>query len=130
MEKGYYKEVEKTIHHEAVEGVEEKWHYEVAKEYPNGGKDVVRVVDVEGVSPKEAYDEVIKEKVWVDYTEEELTQLRIYELKELLTKSDYKAIKFAEGLYTEEEYEPIKEQRQAWRDEINRLEEMLSTDTK
>lgn len=47
---------------------------------------------------------------------------RIYELKQLLTESDYKAIKFAEGQLTEEEYTPIKQQRQAWRDEINQLE--------
>ena len=40
----------------------------------------------------------------------------------LLQASDYKAIKYAEGLLTEEEYTPIKEQRQAWRKEINRLE--------
>lgn len=50
-------------------------------------------------------------------------QRRIMELKELLYHSDYKAIKFAEGKLTEEEYAPIREQRQAWRDEINELEE-------
>jgi hypothetical protein len=40
----------------------------------------------------------------------------------LLQASDYKAIKYAEGLLTEDEYAPIKTQRQAWREEINRLE--------
>lgn len=39
-----------------------------------------------------------------------------------LQETDYKAIKYAEGLISEEEYHPIKVQRQAWRDEINKLE--------
>lgn len=51
--------------------------------------------------------------------------LQISELKKLLFDTDYQAIKYAEGLLTAEEYEPIKQQRQAWRDEINRLEAEL-----
>ena len=51
---------------------------------------------------------------------------RIEELKKNLANTDYQAIKHSEGLITEEEYAPIKAQRQAWRDEINRLEEELS----
>ena len=47
---------------------------------------------------------------------------RISELKSLLSATDYKAIKYAEGLINEEEYAPIKSQRQAYRDEINKLE--------
>ncbi len=50
---------------------------------------------------------------------------RISELKSLLFESDYRAIKYAEGLYTEEEYAPYKTQRQEYRDEINRLEKEL-----
>lgn len=44
-------------HHEAVEEVKEQSHYEVVKKYPNGGKDVKKIIDVEYVAPKEAYDE-------------------------------------------------------------------------
>lgn len=47
---------------------------------------------------------------------------RIAELKGLLAKTDYQAIKFAEGALTAEEYEQMRVQRQAWRDEINELE--------
>ena len=47
---------------------------------------------------------------------------RILELKRLLFDSDYKALKFSGGVMTEEEYAPIRAQRQAWRDEINELE--------
>ena len=50
---------------------------------------------------------------------------RINELKQLLKETDYRAIKYAEGCYTEEEYKPYKEQRQAYRDEINELEATL-----
>lgn len=50
---------------------------------------------------------------------------RIEELKALLKESDYRAIKYAEGLYTEEEYEPYKVQRKAYRDEINELEKII-----
>ena len=43
-------------------------------------------------------------------------------LKAKLAETDYKAIKYAEGLYSEEDYAPIKAQRQAFRDRINELE--------
>ena len=46
----------------------------------------------------------------------------ITKLKKLLSDTDYQAIKYAEGCYTEEDYAPIKAQRQAWRDRINELE--------
>ena len=66
----------------------------------------------------------------VDYdnTEDVLKQEkleRISELKSLLSATDYKAIKYAEGLLSEEEYAPIKSQRQAYRDEINELERAI-----
>lgn len=46
-------------------------------------------------------------------------------LKKLLADTDYKAIKYAEGLISETEYTITKAQRQAWRDEINAIEGML-----
>ena len=50
---------------------------------------------------------------------------RVAELKRNLAETDYRAIKYAEGQYTEEEYAPYKKQRQEWRAEINELEEKL-----
>lgn len=50
---------------------------------------------------------------------------QIMALKEELAASDYKAIKYAEGLITADEYEPIKAERQALRDRINELEKQL-----
>ncbi len=49
------------------------------------------------------------------------TQKRIDEYKANLARTDYQAIKYAEGLLTEAEYAPIKEQRQNWRYAINAL---------
>ena len=67
---------------------------------------------------------------YLDWREAQLarnTKLnRIQELKDFLAATDYQAIKHSEGLLTEEEYAAIKAQRQAWRAEINQLEEELA----
>ena len=55
----------------------------------------------------------------------EQAQERIKELKQILQQSDYKAIKFAEGVISEQDYESIKQMRQACRDEINELENLI-----
>ncbi len=52
-------------------------------------------------------------------------QKQIMLLTAKLQRTDYKAIKYAERLLSEEEYEPIKAERQAWRDEINELESKI-----
>ena len=49
----------------------------------------------------------------------------IEELKTKLQDTDYQAIKYAEGQISEEEYAPIKAERQAWRNKINELEAEL-----
>lgn len=46
----------------------------------------------------------------------------IIELKRKLRSTDYKAIKYAEGELSAEEYALIRLERRAWRDEINLLE--------
>lgn len=47
-------------------------------------------------------------------------------LKEQLAETDYKAIKFAEGWYTPEEYAVVKDERQRLRERINELEQELT----
>lgn len=63
------------------------------------------------------------------YTEDEIiikeNIQKIEEYKKKLEDTDYKAIKYLEGYYTDEEYEPIKQERQSYRDEINLLERRL-----
>lgn len=126
LEKGYLKEDTLTIHIDEVQAVEEQGHEEIIAEYPNGGKDVQYVIDVKGVAYQPAHDVEQAIYVYIPYTKAELTtmanQKRIAELKQLLKDSDYKAIKYAEGCYTEDEYKETKELRQSYRDEINQLE--------
>lgn len=129
MENGRYEEQIEIIHHDKIIGQEEISHYEVIKEYDNGGKDIIKVIDQPYIEEKDAYDEEIIKTIFVPYTNEEIEineiNNRINELKELLQQSDYKAIKYLEGYYTDEEYEPIKQERQSYRDEINLLERRL-----
>lgn len=63
------------------------------------------------------------EQVWEIVEDSPKTNEEIVaELKQKLAETDYQAIKYAEGWISEEEYAPIKAQRQAWRDRINELE--------
>lgn len=72
---GYLKPGTRTVHHDAVEGVQEVWHYETVAEYPNGGKDIRKVVDVPGVEAKAAWDEEVPIQIYVPYTQEELEHI-------------------------------------------------------
>lgn len=69
---GYLKPSNRIVHHEAVKAVEEVWHYETIRVYPNGGKDIEKVIDVAGVEAQEAWDEEIPIQIYVQYTQEEL----------------------------------------------------------
>lgn len=75
LSRGYLKEDRIFVkHHEAVEPVEEQWHYEVIAEYPNGGKDIKKVIDVAGVEAQEAWDEYEDIHRYIEYTEDELAE--------------------------------------------------------
>lgn len=51
---------------------------------------------------------------------------KIIQLKGKLHNTDYLAIKYAEGEISTAEFAPIREQRRAWRAEINALETEIS----
>ena len=51
--------------------------------------------------------------------------IEIETLKQKLFDTDYQTLKYAEGHLSEGEYDPIKKERQAWRDRINELQEIL-----
>ena len=55
-----------------------------------------------------------------DCEAERLLEIEVLKLE--LRESDYKAIKYAEGLISEEDYKDIKEARQRIRNRINELE--------
>lgn len=74
--KGRLERKTKTIHHEAIEGVEEQGHWVTTAEYPEtGGSDVEWVIDVVGVEAKEAWDEEEEYFLYIPYTEEELIKM-------------------------------------------------------
>lgn len=47
---------------------------------------------------------------------------QIAKLKRNLASTDYQALKHGDGFLTDDEYAPVKAQRQVWREEINLLE--------
>ena len=69
---GYLVDDTEPVEHPAVEGVEEVSHYETVAEYPNGGKDVQRVVDVPGVPAQAAWTGQMPGQRYIRYTAEEL----------------------------------------------------------
>ena len=69
---GYLTADAEEVIHPAVEGVEEQWHWETVTEYPNGGKDVQKVIDVPGVPAQAAWTEQVPVQRYIRYTEEEL----------------------------------------------------------
>ena len=153
--KGHLVYCERPIVHRYKVTVEEKGHYETVKEYPNGGKDVKWVVDEEEQGVWKTYDtegnEIETDRIvpddaphedelsdiegyykYVLFTEDELKERlenevkdQINELKQMLADTDYIVIKVAEGMATWDEYPEIKEQRQTWRNEINKLESTI-----
>ena len=69
---GYLTADTEEVTHPAVEGVEEQWHWETVTEYPNGGKDVQKIIDVPGVPAQAAWTEQVPVQRYIRYTAEEL----------------------------------------------------------
>lgn len=66
-------------HHEAIEAVKEVYHWETEREYPNGGRDVKKVIDVPAVEGKEAWDEYEDIQRYILYTPEEYAERHKYD---------------------------------------------------
>ena len=69
---GYLVDDTEPVEHPSVEGVDEVSHYETVAEYPNGGRDVRKVIDVPGVPARPAWVEQLPVKRYIRYTAEEL----------------------------------------------------------
>ena len=69
---GYLVDDTEPVEHPAVEGVEEVSHYETVTEYPGGGRDVRKVIDVPGVPARPAWTEQLPIQRYIRYTAEEL----------------------------------------------------------
>lgn len=63
-----------------VQAVQEQYHYEVIKEYENGGKDVEKVIDVAEVKYQPERQEEIM--VYIPYTITELEEIELNKLRE------------------------------------------------
>lgn len=64
--------------------------------------------------------------ICLDYDEQSREYAcQIKDLKANLRKTDYKALKHADGVLSDEEYASVKEERQQWRDRINALQELI-----
>lgn len=123
LEKGYLESDKLFIRrHPEVYAQEEVGHYETVKEYSNGGKEVKWVVDIPKTKYQAAYDEYEDIQVYVPYNDKQLAAMEIETLKRNLANTDYQAIKYSEGVMTESEYAPIKQQRKDWRYRINYLQ--------
>lgn len=71
--KGYLKDDKIFVkHHEAQPKIEEVSHYETIRVYPNGGKDVAKIIDVAGQEARDAYDEYEDVQRYITYTQQEL----------------------------------------------------------
>ena len=84
-------------------------------------KDAVQISDVNGWTYRK---EVCPMRTPEDIQREEYAA-EIQELKRSLAGTDYKAIKYAEGVMTDEDYQATGIQRQAWRRRINELEALI-----
>ena len=69
---GYLTDDTQPLEHPAQEAVAEVVHYETVAEYPGGGRDVRKVIDVPGVPAQAAWTEQVPVQRYIRYTEEEL----------------------------------------------------------
>ena len=126
---GYLTDVEEIIHHDAIEEQQEIGHYEVIAEYPNGGKEVMWVIDQPYIPARAEYDEVIYYQTYTPHSEEHLAYRKSVEIYkdalDKLTASDFKVLKYLEGHYTEEAFEQIKKEREHYREIIREHEKDL-----
>lgn len=125
-------EQDKLITHiNAVIGQEEQGHYEIVREYPNGGKDVEWVVDVPKVEAIEEHDETEDILVFIPYTEAELTKINLQiekaQLETWLKEHDYIGTKIATGRATVEEYATEIEEMMEKAERINEIDRLLES---
>ena len=71
---GYLAADTEAVEHPAQAAVEELSHYETVAEYPNGGKDVRKVIDRAAVPAAPAWTEQLPIQRYIRYTAEELAR--------------------------------------------------------
>ena len=96
-------------------GVTKRFENGVLIDIPQAELEIMRLARLE-------YEQQLQKQAEIDEI-----QRKIDEAKAKLSETDYQAIKYAEGFISETDYAPMKALRQAYRDEINRLEAELAS---
>ena len=96
-------------------GVTKRFENGVLIDIPQAELETMRLAQLE-------YEQQLQRQAEIDEI-----QRKISEAKAKLSQTDYQAIKYAEGFISETDYAPMKALRQAYRDEINRLEAELAS---
>ena len=107
--------IELTDEEFAQIGVTKRFENGVLIDIPQAELETMRLAQLE-------YEQQLQRQAEIDEI-----QRKISEAKAKLSQTDYQAIKYFEGFISETDYAPIKEQRQAWRDEINAHETELAS---
>ena len=106
-------------HHEAQEEIQQQSHYEVEREYPNGGKDLKEVIDVEYQPAKDAWDEYEDILVYIPHTEEELEQIQLYNIRSMRETECFSVVNRGQLWYdklSDEQKQELSEWYEAWLD--------------
>ena len=107
--------IELTDEEFAQIGVTKRFENGVLIDIPQSELETMRLARLE-------YEQQLQRQAEIDEV-----QRKISEIKAKLSQTDYQAIKYAEGFISETDYAPMKALRQAYRDEINRLEAELAS---
>ena len=107
--------IELTDEEFAQIGVTKRFENGVLIDIPQAELETMRLARLE-------YEQLLQRQTEIDEI-----QRKIDETKAKLSQTDYQAIKYAEGFISETDYAPMKALRQAYRDEINRLEAELAS---
>ena len=75
-------DVIKTVFREAVNAEPEIWHYETVRSFPNGGREVVKIVDKPGTTGASARWETEEIMRYVLYSDEEKAKRALVETRE------------------------------------------------
>ena len=113
--KGKPDTIELTDEEFAQIGVTKRFENGVLIDIPQAELETMRLAQLE-------YEQQLQRQAEIDEV-----QRKISEIKAKLSQTDYQAIKYAEGFISETDYAPMKALRQAYRDEINRLEAELAS---
>lgn len=83
LEKGYLKFDEIVTIIPEQKAVEEQWHYEY-KDYPSGGRERFKIIDVQGVEYVAEHEEKEEIRVYIPYTEEDFARMKAQRYEDLI----------------------------------------------